>query len=187
MRQLDWMRGLRGCLCAVVLLATPPALAQDPASIIGAEDQNQGCITCHALEVEAWQTTRHFATFKDRHRSEEAKKILGALGIRSMKRAEDCNQCHYTSQESAGRVRAISGVSCESCHGAGRPWIEVHQKIGGDPEPRPSNGAPARARAPPSVRRGSTPRRRKGCCTRLDSTISRATATAATPYPTNAW
>ncbi len=40
-------------------------------------------------------------------------------------------RCHYTPQVSNDQLRAFSGVSCESCHGAGRDWINVHNDYGG--------------------------------------------------------
>ncbi len=102
--------------------------------IVGPEATEDECANCHTLEHEAWQTTRHYATFKDRHRSDEAKEILTNLGERSMKRISTCRQCHYTSRlDDEDRVRAAWGVSCESCHGAGRNWLEVHNRPGGDP------------------------------------------------------
>lgn len=101
-------------------------------NIVGPIKNDDNCESCHALETEAWQNTRHFATFKDRHRSEEAKVILEAMGERSMKRADDCRQCHYTSEARDGNLRAAFGVTCESCHGAARPWLAIHSKQGGD-------------------------------------------------------
>ncbi len=108
--------------------------AEWAALIVGPENTEDECANCHTLEHEAWQTTRHYATFKDRHRSDEAKEILTNLGERSMKRISTCRQCHYTSRaDDSGRVRAAWGVSCESCHGAARNWLEVHNRPGGDP------------------------------------------------------
>lgn len=102
--------------------------------VVGPEATEDECANCHTLEHEAWQTTRHYATFKDRHRSDEAKTILENLGERSMKRISTCRQCHYTSGlDDQDRVRAAWGVSCESCHGAARNWLEVHNRPGGDP------------------------------------------------------
>jgi hypothetical protein len=100
--------------------------------IVGPIKNDDNCESCHTLETEAWQNTRHFATFKDRHRSEEAKTILEAMGERSMKRADDCRQCHYTSEVKAEKLRASFGVTCESCHSPARDWLATHSKAGGD-------------------------------------------------------
>jgi hypothetical protein len=106
---------------------------EDATKTIGPEGGDASCANCHANEAEAWKQTRHFATFKDRHRSEEAKAILANLGIKSMKRDGDCKSCHYTSAIVTERLRQISGVSCESCHSPGLEWNDIHNKIGGDP------------------------------------------------------
>jgi len=90
------------------------------------------CSNCHTRETDAWKQSTHFRTFVERHRSEEAKKILAAMGIRSMKRSDACLGCHYTSVVESDRLRPKWGVSCESCHGPGRDWMDVHNKIGGD-------------------------------------------------------
>ncbi|MCB1692327.1 MAG: hypothetical protein KDI19_06140 [Pseudomonadales bacterium] len=100
--------------------------------IVGPIKNDDNCSTCHTPETDAWQYTRHFATFKDRHRSDEAREILEAMGERSMKRAPQCRQCHYTNEVSHGRLVASFGVSCESCHGPARDWLEIHSKVGGD-------------------------------------------------------
>jgi len=102
--------------------------------IVGPENGENDCSSCHSLEHEAWQTTRHYATFKDRHRSKEAKKILANLGKKSMKRISECRQCHYTTIIKRGKLRAAWGVSCESCHGPAKRWLDIHNRPGGNPE-----------------------------------------------------
>jgi Cytochrome c554 and c-prime len=89
------------------------------------------CASCHARETDAWKLTHHFTTFKERHRSKEAKDILAAMGIKSMKRSDVCLTCHYTSVMEGGDLRPKWGVSCESCHGPGKDWMDVHNKVGG--------------------------------------------------------
>ena len=89
------------------------------------------CSSCHARETDAWKQSHHFSTFKVRHRSPEAKKVLEAMGIKSMKRSDVCLSCHYTSVVEGGKLRPKWGVSCESCHGPGKDWMNVHNKIGG--------------------------------------------------------
>ena len=102
------------------------------ARIVGPENTEDDCASCHSLEHEAWQQTRHYATFKDRHRSDEAKQILAALGQKSMKRQGLCRQCHYTSVLKNDKPRPAWGVSCESCHGPAADWLEIHHRPGGE-------------------------------------------------------
>ncbi len=108
--------------------------AQDDAGtdIVGPDGGDNSCNNCHANEYEAWIQTTHYATFATRHRTEEAKLIQTNMGVRSMKRGNVCSSCHYTMIASdTGSVRAKWGVSCESCHGAGKQWNDIHNKVGG--------------------------------------------------------
>jgi hypothetical protein len=79
----------------------------------------------------AWRETPHFATFEALHRKPEAKAIADRLGLRSVKRNDQCTKCHYTTQSDEGRERVVAGVSCESCHGAAEDWITLHSDYGG--------------------------------------------------------
>jgi hypothetical protein len=109
----------------------------DPARVLGVE----ACAKCHANEVQQWQQTPHFATFDSLHRKPEAKAIADKLGLRSVKRNDQCTKCHYTTQTDEGRERIVAGVSCESCHGAARDWIEMHADYGGPSVTRESEPA----------------------------------------------
>jgi hypothetical protein len=75
--------------------------------------------------------TPHYATFELLHRTPEAKAIADRLGLRSVKRNDVCISCHYTQQQVDGRPRIVEGVSCESCHGGARNWLELHADYGG--------------------------------------------------------
>jgi hypothetical protein len=99
----------------------------DPAKVLGPDT----CVKCHAGEVQQWRGTPHFATFDELHRKPEAKAIADKLGLRSVKRNDVCTQCHYTTQAVDGRPRVVAGVSCESCHGAARDWVDLHADYGG--------------------------------------------------------
>jgi hypothetical protein len=94
----------------------------NPAKVVGATK----CGECHKYEVAAWKLTPHFTTFDTMHRSPEGQKIAAAMGIRRIKSESLCLTCHYTVQTKAGHTEPISGVSCESCHGAAADWIDVH-------------------------------------------------------------
>ncbi|MEO6970237.1 MAG: cytochrome c family protein [Chthoniobacterales bacterium] len=120
-------RGGVTALLIVLGLGTPAAFAAqvheiDPAKVVG----SQKCGECHKYEAEAWKTTPHFATFDSMHRSPEGQKIATALGIKRIKGESLCLTCHYTVQAKGGSSEPISGVSCESCHGAALDWVNVH-------------------------------------------------------------
>ncbi len=107
----------------------PHQFKADPTKVLGRET----CVECHEPMVKAWETTHHFLSFQagfggkpPMHRSPEAKDILKKMSLRSAKRGE-CITCHYTGQaSSSGRVRTISGTSCESCHGGAKDWNKIH-------------------------------------------------------------
>ena len=100
---------------------------EDPTKIRTAE----ACGECHVSEYEVWKRTPHATGFKDLHRKDTAEAIAERMGFRLMKRDSSCLLCHYTPTVQGEQLRAVSGVSCESCHGAGQDWIDVHNDYGG--------------------------------------------------------
>lgn len=130
-RQLGYCRA-----CIIALLTCAAVVAGpadysptqcDPAKVLGHET----CTKCHEAEQQQWMLTPHYRTFDALHRTPEAKAIADRLGLRSIKRNDTCVKCHYTEQSDGNRVRVISGVSCESCHGGARDWINLHADFGG--------------------------------------------------------
>jgi len=115
----------------------------DPSAVLGVES----CEKCHAAEIQTWKATPHHDTFLTLHRKKEAQQIASKLGISSFKTDSNCVQCHYTMKQVGGlpvstngsaisndlshAVEAISGVSCESCHGPAKDWLTVHNDYGG--------------------------------------------------------
>ena len=117
-----------------------PAEPANPNKVVG----NQACVKCHASEIKVWEKTPHSKTFDELHRRPEAKQIAGKLGLRSIKHDGRCVACHYTQQsDTAGNPHAIAGVSCESCHGAAKDWLDIHHDYGGN--------TPNRNRCPSTV------------------------------------
>jgi len=107
----------------------------DPTQIKGAD----ACENCHKSAVDHWKTTSHYNVFSGNeeqvamHRRPESKEILKKMGMKSAKRGL-CTNCHFTLQQQEGkkRAKAISGPSCESCHGTASNWIEFHGVFGND-------------------------------------------------------
>ncbi|MGV3483630.1 MAG: cytochrome c family protein, partial [Planctomycetaceae bacterium] len=133
--------------------AIAAAAPSDPAQVLG----NETCVRCHAAEQQVWAATPHARTFDELHRRPEAAQIAKRLGVASIKHSGRCVACHYTQQRdphasgtaaeslsttftsatpiaSSGHaddaVHAIAGVSCESCHGPARQWLEAHHDYG---------------------------------------------------------
>lgn len=123
------------------------ATPADPQRVVG----NDTCVKCHASEIGVWQTTPHASTFGQLHRKPEAKQIASKLGLRSIKHSGRCVACHYTQQSTADTLQSgsdphlIAGVSCESCHGAAKDWLELHHNYGGESITRLTESADHRA------------------------------------------
>jgi len=105
------------------------AVPANPDEVLG----NDSCVKCHAKEMETWKRTLHARTFDELHRRPEAKQIAEKLGLRSIKHERRCAACHYTEQvDPQGLHHAIAGISCESCHGAAKRWLQVHHDYGAE-------------------------------------------------------
>ena len=121
-------------LCGIVLSssqsadAAEPVLHLDPQKVKGPD----ACGECHKSSVAAWKPSRHATTFKRLPRARNAKAIAKKMGIRRIKSGSDCLSCHFTSAvNKRGKVKPIAGITCESCHGAGSDWINLHSDYGG--------------------------------------------------------
>lgn len=122
---------------AALLITLEPLSAQvpqsggthcDPTKVLTSE----GCIKCHTQADAVWKQTPHFKTFSTLHRNPAARQIAQKMGVSSIKRGDVCVRCHYTQvQKESGSLKAVSGVSCESCHGAGKDWVPIHNDYGG--------------------------------------------------------
>lgn len=126
-------------LCALTLVVMLPsaARAQDPSKVVGPEK----CKDCHKAAYAAWMASTHGKTFRDFQHPEKADSILKAMGERSARRGI-CADCHYTQQaEGSRRARAITGVSCESCHTGAKDWIDVHNDFGKTPDGKKATAA----------------------------------------------
>lgn len=90
------------------------------------------CKDCHSAEYKVWENMAHAKSYKDIHKRDLAKTVTKALGERSMKRSETCGQCHYTQapKKAGGKVGNNFGPSCESCHGPGSEFINIHNVYG---------------------------------------------------------
>jgi Cytochrome c554 and c-prime len=102
-------------------------LWHDPAKIKGASE----CGVCHVREFALWDTTAHARGRNVDEGYATAEKIKELMGVTSLRHESLCIRCHSTGVlDDEGRFVAASGVSCESCHGAGRDYIGVHNKYG---------------------------------------------------------
>lgn len=128
--QTNWVSAARNDLSAPQ--SPGAATPADPHLVVG----NETCVKCHGSEIKVWQTTPHATTFEQLHRKPEAKQIASKLGLQSIKHSGRCVACHYTGQSDPAHANdpphVIAGVSCESCHGAARNWLDLHHDYGGE-------------------------------------------------------
>ncbi|MDJ0788532.1 MAG: multiheme c-type cytochrome [Myxococcota bacterium] len=91
--------------------------------------------SCHTDAYTVWLTTRHAKGYDGDgalHKRQRAKDIAKKLGLLSVKRKSPCLTCHFTPRLSkTGNLSALSGTSCESCHGAAADWLSIHNDYGG--------------------------------------------------------
>ena len=101
-------------------------IRMDPEKVVLPEE----CGACHQSEHAVWRRTPHATGFDTLHRKQSAEEIADRMGFRLIKRESACLKCHYTPIFRRGQLRAGDGVTCESCHGAAREWVNVHNKYG---------------------------------------------------------
>jgi len=111
----------------IFAFAAEGAAATDAAKIVGPN----ACAECHKQEAKAWKGTHHFKTFREMPRKPEGAKIGKRMGVRRIRSGALCLNCHFTVQQKDNREKIIAGISCESCHGAGKDWIKVHSGFSG--------------------------------------------------------
>jgi len=114
----------------IVSLAAHSAVASDAEMTVGPN----ACTECHKQETEAWKGTHHFKTFRDMPRNTKANEIAKKMGVRRVKSESLCLNCHFTVQQKDNKEEPVAGISCESCHSAGKDWIKVHSGFSGKTE-----------------------------------------------------
>jgi len=115
----------------------------DPQNVMGVFRGD--CKKCHPSEVAAWMKTTHYQSSDLRLLSFKGntQKYAEALKISREDLLGDslCADCHGTKSVVNGEVKVVSGVSCESCHGASGGeggWLSRHQSYH-DSQPLPRN------------------------------------------------
>lgn len=121
---------------APLLRGPGPGPGLDPHRVVGPDD----CGDCHENEYEVWRGTAHARGYVELARSQGAKAIADALGVRRIRVEPSCVGCHFLAMPVGDGVQARFGVACESCHGASAAWIDVHSDQGeGDAEETPEH------------------------------------------------
>lgn len=117
-------------LAVVLLMDSNEVLAQGAPETEKVKGPDE-CAECHKKETENWKDTHHYKTFSALPRSDDAKKISNAMGLKRIKSESVCLSCHFTSQVRKGKPKPIAGITCESCHNAGADWMKRHGEFSG--------------------------------------------------------
>lgn len=116
----------------------------------GGEDKHayvgsKKCKMCHSTQHKSWSKTKMgqaFETLKAGNKA-EAKKKHGLDPTKDYTKDETCLKCHVTGfgakggyaipagddKKAAKKAKALEGVGCESCHGAGAAYVKLHKEI----------------------------------------------------------
>ena len=111
---------------ALLVTVSPAGAVPRPDKVGGPES----CAECHIQEIEAWKQSVHFKTFNELHRRPETAAMLERLGLGRIKHEPQCMECHYLNRQTENILEPTSGISCESCHGAGQDWAQTHGDYG---------------------------------------------------------
>lgn len=133
---------------SVSLGATQTVLAQAAASTLDPKKMTgpNACAECHKHEAVVWKKTHHFTTFKRMPREKKARTIANKMGIKRIKSESLCLNCHFTRRQTKSRPKVIAGISCESCHSAGKDWEKLHAEFSGHKKKEDEPKAKAEAR-----------------------------------------
>ncbi len=110
-------------LCLAVPAAAAPLVAE---KVAGPET----CVECHLDQIQVWKRTVHNRTFRELPRQPETEAMLLKLGLSKIKGEKQCQDCHFTGQIIDEQYQTVSGISCESCHGAAADWYKTHGDYG---------------------------------------------------------
>lgn len=92
---------------------------------LGAAD----CESCHTEEFNAWQKTHHAKSFNILPASEKGNEIAEKMGMEMDRGESICIECHFTVTAKSPKV-AVEGITCESCHGPAKKWLDPHSAKG---------------------------------------------------------
>ena len=129
---------------AALYLASPSvpsarAQARKEFNFLGPPSCAKATTACHKKPTNQWKTVEpqtigadaHFNTRDRLTNDPKAREYLSKLRWTPDDRR--CTVCHATVVPSLARGKPTSGVSCESCHGAGEGYVDVHQEIPDNP------------------------------------------------------
>ncbi len=117
----------------VLLLTIEPSIAIDSTVKLEKTLGPRACVRCHKDETHAWKQTQHYKTYKSISRQGINKQSAKDVRFSQIKTDSSCISCHFTAVQSGVRLKTkvIDGISCESCHGGSKDWLDIHNDFGG--------------------------------------------------------
>lgn len=127
---------LSKCIFLLMFCCSQPSAFADSAAIDAGIEKITGPDACgqdcHEESVKIWKKTKHGKSFNSLGRNnKDVRKILKNMGLKHIKKDKPCVNCHITKVMKGNKLVPVAGPACESCHGAGKDWIEVHADYGG--------------------------------------------------------
>lgn len=143
MRQGDWLTsasaGDEGAVVSAAARTSMVIPATGEAEYVGSAK----CKKCHMAEHKSWEATKHgkaMETLKPGNAS-EAKTKFKLDPAKDYSKDATCVACHSVGfgkpggyqipadEEAAKKMKALEGVGCEVCHGAGGAYMAKHEEI----------------------------------------------------------
>jgi len=112
-------------------LSINPAIAKEASAEVKKTLGPKACTRCHKESARVWKHSKHYKTYKEIPRKRIAKKRAKKMRFKQIKSNSLCVNCHFTAIQPGSRTRTVAGISCESCHGASKDWIDIHSDFGG--------------------------------------------------------
>ena len=119
-------------VAAAVVVAPLVAIAQER---VGPER----CGECHKKEYKAWLLSSHSSLLTDGYdedTTDYVESIAEELEVFDVETEGLCEECHYNFYRDVLDEEEVTAVDCETCHGPGAGWVDVHSSFGSrDGEP----------------------------------------------------
>lgn len=111
------------------------ALATGTASAESSYVGNKACSGCHKAEFADWQRSAHGKSVEVLSSGKKASaKSKAGLADKDYSKDDKCLKCHTTGFGKDGGFKSmdstpeLAGIGCESCHGPGSDYREIHKK-----------------------------------------------------------
>jgi mono/diheme cytochrome c family protein len=121
------------------LVGAVHAQAKREADFLGPPSCAKATTACHKKPTNQWKTIEPQTLGADAHFNTATRLTSDAKSkeyLAKLKWAPDdkrCTECHATVVPNLARGRPVAGVSCESCHGGGKDYLDKHAEIPDDP------------------------------------------------------